>query len=140
MSRLAPAIALSLALAAGPSLAAEGGRIAIELNDLQQADAGCRAVFVVKNGLPGALDKIVVRVVAFDKAEHATRFLSIDFGPMPAGKTRVARFDLGDKAACGEVSRMLLDDVTACAGGGMEPATCLAALSLSSRAAVPLDY
>jgi hypothetical protein len=140
MPNLRALLALSLPLFAVPALAAEPGKIAIELNDLQQADSGCRAVFVMQNGLTTALDQIVVRVVAFDGDSHATRFLSLELGKLPVGKTRVLRFDLGDKTACTDVSRMVLDDVTACAGGGMGPGECLAALSLSSRAAAPLDY
>ncbi len=135
-----PALAFLLLLAAAPAFAAGTGKIAIELNDLQEADTGCRAVFVMNNGLDKALDQIVVRVVAFDGAHHATRFMSLELGKLPVGKTRVLRFDLGGKTACTDVSRMVLDDVTACAGGGMGPGECLAALSLSSRAAAPLDF
>ena len=118
MPNLRTLLALSLSLLAAPALAAEPGKISIELNDLQQADSGCRAVFVMQNGLKTALDQIVVRVVAFDGGQHATRFLSLELGKLPVGKTRVLRF----------------------AGGGMGPGECLAALSLSSRAAAPLDY
>jgi len=67
-------------------------------------------------------------------------FLSLDIGTLPAGKTRVVRFDLGDGLACADIGRLLLDDVTNCQGGDLTPATCLQAISLSSRASVPIDY
>ena len=35
-----------------PALAAEPAKIAVEFNDLQPADDGCRAVFVLNNGKP----------------------------------------------------------------------------------------
>jgi hypothetical protein len=129
-------------LAASPAaLAAEAGRIAVELNDLQPGDkGGCRAVFVLKNDIGKALDKMTLRVVTFDGKGKASLFLSLDVGPLPAGKTRVLRFDLGDKAVCADVGRMVLDDVTACEGAGMGPPACLAAIALSSRAAVPFDF
>lgn len=133
-------VALVCCLAPATAFAAGTGKITIELNDLQQADTGCRAVFVMNNGLDKALDQIVVRVVSFDDNQHATRFLSLELGKLPVGKTRVLRFELGEKSTCAEVSRMVLDDVTACAGGEMGPSDCLTALSLSSRAGVPLDF
>jgi hypothetical protein len=116
------------------------GKIAVELNDLQQSDSGCRAVFVLNNGLDKAFDKVTFRVVGFDGKGHATLFLSFDFGALPVGKTRILRFDLGDKVACSDVSRLVLDDVTACSGPGVEPGECLAAVALSTRASVPFDF
>ncbi|MBN8997219.1 MAG: hypothetical protein J0H63_08595 [Rhizobiales bacterium] len=129
-------------LALSPAaLAAEAGRIGLELNDLQPADkGGCRAVFVLKNDIGKALDKMTLRVVAFDAKGKASLFLSLDVGALPVGKTRVLRFDLGDKLACGDVGRMVLDDVTACEGGDLDPPACLAAIALSSRATVPFDF
>jgi hypothetical protein len=134
---------LAAAWLAGSSLAlaAESGKIAVELNDLQPGDkGGCRAVFVLKNDIGKPLDKVTLRVVTFDGKGKATLFLSLDVGPLPVGKTRVLRFDLGDKAACDDVGRMVLDDVTACEGGGLTPQACLAAVALSSRAPVPFDF
>jgi hypothetical protein len=129
-------------LAVSPAaLAAGGGSIAVELNDLQPGDnGGCRAVFVLKNDVGKALDKMTLRVVAFDGKGKANLFLSLDVGPLPIGKTRVLRFDLGEKTGCADVGRMVLDDVTACDGDEMNPAACLAAIALSSRATVPFDF
>lgn len=135
------AYAMLAGLMAGPAAYADvPGKLAIELNDLQPADAGCRAVFVLRNGLGTALDKLTLRIVAFDGDAHATHFLLLDVGAMPAGKTRVLRFDLGAGSSCAKVSRLLLDEVTACSGTGVVLADCMAALSLSSRARLPLDY
>jgi len=137
-----PAALLAAWLAASPAvLAAETGRIAVELNDLQPGDkGGCRAVFVLGNGIGKTVDKLTLRVVAFNAAGKASLFLSLDVGALPVGKTRVLRFDLGDKLACPAVGRMVLDDVTACAGDGLAPPACLAAIALTSRAAIPFDF
>jgi hypothetical protein len=140
----AGAIACTM-LFAEASIAAEaekpqGGKITVELNDLQQADTGCRAVFVLNNGLDKSFDKVTFRVVGFDGKGHATLFLSFDFGALPVGKTRVLRFDLGDKVACSDVSRLVLDDVTSCTGTGVEPGDCLSSIALSTRATVPFDF
>ncbi len=138
LTRLA-AILLVLA-AATPVAAAEPGKIAVEFNDLQQAEGGCRAVFVLNNGLDKPLEKLALRVVAFDTAEHATLFLTLDVGALPVGKTRVLRFDLGAGVACDSIGKLVLDDVTSCEGANLDPAGCLAAVSLSSKAKAPFAF
>ncbi len=135
------AAAGTAALLCSSAAAAGSGKLGVELNDLQAGDnGGCRAVFVINNGIGKPLDKMTLRVVTFDGKSHATLFLSLDVGPLPAGKTRVLRFDLGEKVACSDVGRVVLDDVTACSGADMTPAACLAAVALSSRASVAFDF
>jgi hypothetical protein len=136
--RAALAAAL-IAVTAAPAFGADG-KIAVELNDLQQAENGCRAVFVLNNGLAEPLDQLAMRVVAFDKDEHASLFLTLDVGALPVGKTRVLRFDLGADLACDKIGRLVLDDVTACKGGAYDPAKCLAAVTLTSRAGAAFDF
>jgi hypothetical protein len=137
---MATAISLLISVAnAMPAHAAEE-KIAVEFNDLQQMDDACRAVFVLQNDLTQAIEDLALRVVAFDSEQRAKLFLSLDIGALPAGKTRVVRFDLGGGLACDDISRLLLDDVTRCKGGELAPATCLEAISLSSRAGLPIDY
>jgi hypothetical protein len=134
------AFAASLGFCIAAGNAAESGKIDVEFNSLQPSDSGCRAVFVLHNGLADALDKLTLRVVAFDAQSHASLFLSLEVGELPANKTRVLRFDLGKSVACTDVSRLVLDDVTACAGGDMNPTKCLASINLTTRAGVPLDF
>ena len=132
--------AASLLLAGAPSAFAEAGKIGVEFNDLQPAESGCRAVFVLNNGLDKPLDAFALRVVAFDTEDHATLFMSLDVGALPVGKTRVLRFDLGADVACDGISRLILDDVTRCDGDGLDPAACLAAIALSSKAKAPIAF
>ncbi len=140
MRRLLAAAGIA-ALLGSPAGAAAGSKLGVELNDLQAGEGGgCRAVFVLTNGIGKPLDKVTLRVVTFDGKGHATLFLSLDVGPLPTGKTRVLRFDLGARTGCSDVGRVVLDDVTACSGGDMTPAACLAAIALSSRASVPFDF
>ena len=120
--------------------AAEKQAIQIELNDLQPADKGCQAVFVLHNGLAAAVDKMTLRVVAFDLKGHATLFMSLDVGQMVPDKTRVLRFDLGADVPCQSLSRFVLDDITVCDIAKGEPGECLAAAELSSRASIPFQF
>jgi hypothetical protein len=135
---LVAAVAFGLLRAA--TAEGEPGKIAVEFNDLQQAEGGCRAVFVLNNGLDKPLTKLALRVVAFDKKQHATLFLSLDVGALAVGKTRILRFDVGEGVACDTIGRLVLDDVTSCEGEGANPATCLAAVSLTSKAGVSFDF
>jgi hypothetical protein len=130
----------ALAVPGTVAFAAETGKISVEFNDLQPAESGCRAVFVLNNGLGQPLDALALRVVAFDKEQRATLFLTLDVGALPIGKTRVMRFDLGSQLACNGIGRLVLDDVTDCKGGEFDRAKCLAAISLSSRAGAAFDF
>lgn len=134
------ALVAALASSAVVANAAESEKIDVEFNSLQPSEAGCRAVFVLHNGLADALTTLTLRVVAFDSQAHANLFLSLEVGELPINKTRVLRFDLGKSVACTDVSRLVLDDVTACAGGAMDRVKCLAAINLTTRAGVPFDF
>jgi hypothetical protein len=138
-SVIATALLFATALV-GPALGAEAGKISVEFNDLQQAEGGCRAVFVLNNGLDKPLDGVTLRVVAFDGKGHAKLFLSLEVGALAVGKTRIVRFDLGKEMACADVGRIVLDDVTNCEGADFDPPKCLAAIALASRAGVPFDF
>jgi hypothetical protein len=47
----------------------------------------------------------------------------------------VVQFDLKD-IACDGVSRILINDITACDGAGLTPATCLAQLQPGTRTGI----
>ena len=67
MRRLLAGLAAAWLAGSSVALAGEGGRIAVELNDLQPGDkGGCRAVFVLKNEIGKALDKMTLRVVTYN--------------------------------------------------------------------------
>jgi len=134
------ALVATLAMGTAVAQAAEAGKVDVEFNSLQASDTGCRAVFVLHNGLANALSTLTLRIVAFDPKGHANLFLSLEVGALPVNKTRVLRFDLGKDVACTDVSRLVLDDVTACGGGDLNPGKCLAALNLTTRADVPFDF
>ena len=138
---LAIGLLACFSLEAESSLAEDAKVLSVEFNDLQPADdGGCRAVFVIHNGLAKEIESLTLRVVGFDAEEHATMFLSLDVGALPINKTRVLRFDLGTDAQCPGISRFVLDDVAQCAGEGLRPNSCLSVVKLISRANVPFDF
>lgn len=135
LAALLGCLAGSAALAQEP----QDRKLAVELNDLSEGPGPCKAVFVVNNGLGTPITKLTLRLVAFGKTGAALRFVALDAGAMPEKKTRVLRFDLTEQA-CGDLGRVVLDDVTACDGAGLTPASCVAALAVSSRAGLELAY
>ncbi|GLK68751.1 hypothetical protein [Hansschlegelia plantiphila] len=118
--------AAALGLATGPAVAASG--VSIELNRLEQRDAACRVSLLVSNPGDKAYDSLKLDLVFFDKDGVISRRLAVEAGPIRASKTTVKLFDAGD-ARCEGVSRVLLNDVTAC-GGDQD---CLGLVTTTSR-------
>ena len=119
-----------LAVLASPALAEEaataasdGGSLRLELNNLQPSDNGCRLTFVVTNELGAELAKAAFEMALFNEAGVVDRLTVLDFNELPAGKTKVARFDLAG-ADCGNINRVLINHATECVGPGMEPDAC----------------
>ena len=82
--------------------------LVLELNAAQPSDKGCRLTFVVTNNLGGELSKAAFEMAMFNEAGVVDRLTVLDFKDLPAGKTKVARFDLGG-ADCGKISRLLIN-------------------------------
>lgn len=106
--------------------------INLELNALEPSDKGCRIAFVVQNGLAQDIDKAAFEIALFDGQGLVDRLLVLDFQDLPAEKTKVRRFDLAE-ADCAQISRVLVNDATACEGQGVEAGTCIAALAPTTR-------
>ena len=85
--------------------------LVLELNAAQPSEKGCRLTFVVTNNLGGELSKAAFEMAMFNEAGVVDRLTVLDFKDLPAGKTKVARFDLGG-ADCGKISRLLINTAT----------------------------
>ncbi len=131
---LAAAVLLFTA-GAGAATAASAGKLALELNALQPSDQACRVTFLATNALGATLSKATFELAVFGKEGGITRVVSADFTGLTDGKTKVLQFDLKG-IACDDVSRVLVNDVTACAGDGVAPGACLAGLATSNKTAV----
>ena len=109
----------------------------IELNKLEDVGGQCTASLLLTNRLSETLERVRFDLYVFDKAGVIARRLLLDTGPMRAGKTTVASFALIDQP-CGNVGRLLVNDVPVCKTAAGAAVDCVAALNLTSRAAVPL--
>jgi len=122
------------ALATLPVLAQEtmAPSLALELNALQPSDAGCRITFLATNELAAPIDKATFELALFGAGGGIDRLVSLDFKTLAMGKTKVLQFELAG-LQCDAVSRVLVNDVTACEGTGLAAGDCLASLSTSTR-------
>jgi len=123
-----------LALCCSPVLAQETTSLslALELNAIQPADAGCRVTFLATNHLGGQLDRAAVELALFDISGTIDRIVTLDFKDLSDGKTKVLQFELAG-LQCDGLGRLLVNDVSACEGT-ITPATlCLDALETSTR-------
>ena len=121
-----------LAVGTAPVTAQDGeAALKVELNGLEQVDKACRMTFVVENALAATITKAVFEVALFDAKGLVERLMVLDCRDLPKGRTRVRQFDAAD-TSCGGVSRILVNDATECAGEGLDPEACIAALRTST--------
>jgi hypothetical protein len=106
--------------------------LTVELNALQPTDKGCRVTFLATNGLGAPLDRAALEVALFGEDGGIDRLVTLDFKALPAGKTKVLQFDLAE-TRCDGISRVLVNDVAACAGQGVDKAACAASLTTANK-------
>ena len=127
-------IALAV-LPAGAKDAAKDPALILELNGAQPSDKGCRLTFVVTNNLGAELTKAAFEIALFNDAGVVDRLTVLDFNELPAGKTKVARFDLAG-TDCAKVSRVLINHATECVGAGIDPKACLSELEPQTKSTI----
>jgi hypothetical protein len=125
-----------VAAGAGPARAqAPGQGLSLELNGAQPSDKGCRLTFVVANNLGADLSKAAFEIALFNDAGVVDRLTVLDFKDLPAGKTKVTRFDLAG-TDCTKLSRVLINSATECAGTGVEPGACMRGLKTETKTGI----
>ncbi|MEQ8322987.1 MAG: Tat pathway signal sequence domain protein [Rhodospirillales bacterium] len=122
-----------LVLLAASTAARADGAINLELNKVEPAGQGCRIYMVFNNQTATAIGSFKPDLVFFDKDGVIAERLVVEGGPLAAGKTRVKLFDVAN-LACGEIARVLLNDIRACEG--RDTAECLSLTNTASRASV----
>ena len=128
----------AIGLAGTPCLSAEAmasAALNLELNGAQPSEKGCRLTFVATNDLGAELTGAAFEIALFNEAGVVDRLTVLDFKDMPAGKTKVTRFDLPG-TDCARLSRILINGVTACTGPGLEPSACLRGLKTGTKTAI----
>ncbi|RUU44873.1 hypothetical protein EOC93_09550 [Mesorhizobium sp. M6A.T.Ce.TU.002.03.1.1] len=129
---------LAMPLVMGPAWAQQSAPVpalTLELNGAQASEKGCRLTFVVNNTLGADLSKAAFEIALFNEAGVVDRLTVLDFKDLPAGKTKVTRFDLAG-ADCAKVSRVLINSATECAGTGIEPDACMRRLKTETKTGI----
>ena len=129
---------LAMSLAMVPAWAQESAPVpalTLELNGAQPSDKGCRLTFVVNNNLGADLSKAAFEIALFNEAGVVDRLTVLDFKELPAGKTKVTRFDLAG-TECSKVSRVLINSATECAGTGIQPDACMRGLKTETKTGI----
>ena len=104
----------------------------LELNGAKPSEKGCRLTFLVKNELGPDLSEAGFEIALFDDQGVVTSLAVLAFQDLPAGKTKVTRFDLSG-VDCARLSRVLVNHATQCTGAGVEPATCMRSLQTATK-------
>ncbi len=132
-SALAILIAASLA---GAPLLGQSPSLSLELNAVAEQDSGCRITFLAANTLEADISTLVVEAVILTPDGLVDRLALLDFQTLPQARPRVRQFDLPG-LTCDRIGQVLINAVGTCTGtgtgAGLEPATCAAAMTLSSR-------
>jgi hypothetical protein len=119
-------------VAAAAQEAAPAPSLTLELNGAQPSDKGCRLTFVVTNQVSADLSRAAFEIALFNEAGVVDRLTVLDFKELPAGKTKVTRFDLAG-TDCAKVSRVLVNSATECAGTGIAPGACMKGLKTQTK-------
>jgi hypothetical protein len=123
-------VAAGTALAQSPAPA-----LILELNGAQPSSKGCRLTFVVTNNLGAELSKAAFEIALFNEVGVVDRLTVLDFNELPAGKTKVARFDLSG-IECAKISRVLVNHATDCTGSGIDPKACIRQLKPETKSGI----
>lgn len=132
---LALAAAVASVPAQGQDATPPDPALILELNGAQPSEKGCRLTFLVKNDLGPDLSEAGFEIALFDEQGVVTTLAVLAFQDLPAGKTKVTRFDLSG-IDCKTLSRVLVNHATQCKGSAVEPATCMRGLKTATRTAI----
>jgi hypothetical protein len=129
-----------LAAAAGTDAAAPaaGGKLLLQLNNAQTADASCRVTFVILNQTSTPIKSSSYTMSLFDPGGQIIKPVNLKFPPFPVGKTKVIQFPLD--LTCDKISGIVPDE-TECTAGDDTPSTvCGDAVSLSSKTTIQFPW
>ena len=125
-----------LAVAAASAQEAAAPVALLELNKLEAKDGACNAFMVAKNRLPSPLESLNLDLVIFDPEDVISKRVAVEMGPLLGNKTVVKAFAL-EGVTCGQVGKVLLNDVLSCRNTDAPVENCLDRIETSSRQPQP---
>lgn len=128
--------ALLVALAASVAHGATAApALEIELNKLEDVDAGCRFYLVISSREAPTLEALSLDLALFDTSGIVDRRVVLDLGRIPAGR-RLLRSVVMPDLHCATVGQVLFNGAVTCDAGTVS-FDCDAALGLAYRGEVP---
>ncbi|MEM9032191.1 MAG: hypothetical protein AAGB18_06045 [Pseudomonadota bacterium] len=125
---------VAAAVGLGTPATAQSGRLTVELNKVEEAEAGgCRAFFLFRNASGRTLEGFEMSLAILDTGGVIDRLLTVDAAPLPASRTTLKLFEIPE-IACGSISEMLLHDVASCKPQNEDEIDCYEIMDLVSRA------
>lgn len=134
------ALGLAAALSLPFAASAQDAGFQLDLNAVETLENdSCRLYFLSTNGSDTALDRVEYEFAFLFNPDAGVppAILRVKFGAFPSGKTRLSAIPI-DKAACDNISRIVINDTSACveAGTGAESDLCIDGLKASSQTAI----
>ena len=109
-----------------------GAAVSLELNAVKSSDAACTLTFMIINGHPSDIDKLVFETVLFDINGQVDRLTLFDFGAVPAARPRVRQFSVPG-VACADLGMILINGVSTCDSQTLPASACEDGLIVTSR-------
>jgi len=117
---------------------AETGKLQVELNKVEEIDGGgCRAFFLFRNQTGKSFAGFEMSLAILDGQGVIDRLLSIDASPLPVQRTTLKLFEIPE-ISCGNISEILLHDVTSCQPQNEDQMDCFPILDLGSKTSTQL--
>ncbi|WP_113910836.1 hypothetical protein [Roseovarius dicentrarchi] len=125
-----------------PAVAADettiGAAVSVELNAATEADSGCTLSFLVINGHPLPIEKVVYETVLFDSAGQVDRLTLFDFGALPAARPRVRQFTIPG-LACADLGMILINGASTCDAPDLGASACEDGLITGTRTEIEVQ-
>ena len=121
-----------LGLLAG-GLSAQTGPLTVELNKFEAGEGGgCQAFFLFRNGTGKSFEGFEMSLAILDGNGVIDRLLSIDAAPLPIQRTTLKLFAIPE-IGCGDISEILLHDISSCKPQNEDEVDCFEFLQLDSK-------
>ena len=130
-------LTVSLMVGNAAAAAAQSKVLSIELNRIEQSDAGCRFDLIVENGLDIAFARVSADLVLFDQQGVILARAAVHLGRLRPNKSHLRSFVLAP-LDCGDVGRVLLNEFNECRPMDGADFDCTGALEVRHRGNVEL--
>jgi hypothetical protein len=116
----------------------ETGPLLVELNKVEEIEGGgCRAFFLFRNQTGKSFSGFEMSLAILDGEGIIDRLLSVDASPLPVQRTTLKLFEIPE-ITCGNITEILLHDVTSCQPQNEAEIDCFEILNLASRSTAKL--